>query len=95
MWFRTAISPGGSVQIASSLECTRRGFVAIDSFCSLVLILPIMEILLCRVNAHFPGRFAQSFWQTAFNSMCGEIIGTNRAGKCALTSHRGISIVEN
>ena len=58
MWFKTAISPGRSVQITSNLECTQRGFVAIDSFCSLVLILPITEILLCKVNAHFPGRFA-------------------------------------
>ena len=32
--------------------------VAIDFFCSLIFALSITEILLCEVDAHFPGRFA-------------------------------------
>ena len=42
----------------------------------------------------FPVVSRQSFWQTASNSMYGVIIGTNRAGKCALTSHNGISVMD-
>ena len=48
---------GRSIQIASNLVQTWNGPVAIDLFCSLIFILSITEILLCEVNAHFPGRF--------------------------------------
>ena len=39
------------------IQCIRRGPVAIDLFC-LLLALSITEILLCEVDAHFPGHFA-------------------------------------
>ena len=42
----------------------------------------------------FPLDLRQCFWQTASNSLYGEIIGANRAGKCAVTSHSGISITD-
>ena len=34
------------------------GPIAIGLLSSLIFILSIMEILLCEVNIHFPGRFA-------------------------------------
>ena len=44
----------------------------------------------------FPVVSRQSFWQIVSNSMYGEfkIIGTHRAGKCALTSHSGFSVMD-
>ena len=57
MWFKTATFSSRSLPIASNLECTQRGHVAIDLFCSLIFILSITEILLWEVNAHLPGRF--------------------------------------
>ena len=38
--------------------CTESGPVAIDLLISLIFALSITEILLCKVDAHFPGRFA-------------------------------------
>ena len=34
------------------------------------------------------------FRQTTSDSMYGDIIGANRVGKCTLTSHRGISVMD-
>ena len=39
------------------IQCIRRGPVTIDLFFSLIA-LSITEVLLCEVDAHFPGRFA-------------------------------------
>ena len=48
-------------------------------FCSLI---SVMEIPLCKVNAHFPDRFAPII--LANRSMYGENIGANRAGNLQL-----------
>ena len=50
-----------------------------------------------NVDAHFPAPPAvsrQSFWQTASNSMYGNIIGVNQVGKCTLTLHSGIPVMD-
>ena len=69
----------------------RRGPVTIDWFCSLIFILSVMEIPLYEVNAHFPARFVPY----TLNSMrFAKMIGAKRPGKCALTSHSGISVTD-
>ena len=53
-----------------------------------------MEIQLCKVNTHFPGHFTPIILANHIKFNYGEIIGMNEAGKCALTSHCGISITD-
>ena len=54
-----------------------------------------MEILLCEVDALFPGRFAPIILANPRrNSMYGGKFWRNRAGKCVLTLHSGISVTD-
>ena len=66
IWFKTATSSRRSVQIASNSECIWRCLVAIDLFCSLFCIQSVMEIQLCKGNAHF----SRSFRANNFGKPC-------------------------
>ena len=56
--------------------------MAIDLFCSLLVNLSITEIMMCKVNAHFPGRSmpiilansfqfnGENYWREMSKNMC-------------------------
>ena len=53
--------------------------MAIDLFCSLLFNLSITEILMCKVNAHFPGPIilancfqfnGENYWREMSKNMC-------------------------
>ena len=70
MGFKTAISSGRSIRIASNSVSTFRG--------------PVVIILLCKVNAHFLGHFTSLILGKLLPIKCMEkITGANLAGKCA------------
>ena len=52
--FKTATSPGRSVQICSNSIYTCKGPVAIDLLCLLIFTLSVTGIQLCKVIAYFP-----------------------------------------
>ena len=58
MGFKTTISSGKTVQIASNSVRRQRGSVAIDLFCSLIFTLFVTGIQLCKLCTHCPARFA-------------------------------------
>ena len=98
--FTTSVTLGRSVQIASNLVCIRRGscryrFVLFVNFC----FIHCMQRFCCAKLIHFPGRFARANYLgkppfTASNSMYGEMFWRDRAGKCALILHSGISVTD-
>ena len=68
MGFETAASSGNGVQFVSNSVCMQRGPVAIDLFTSLIFMLSVTEIQLCKVNAHFLLDERHYCMQPAFHS---------------------------
>ena len=84
----TATSSGRSIQITSYVEGT-------CCFWLVLFVNPLWRYHLCKGNANFLGHFVSMILanRVQFN-VWGNIIGTNRAGKCSLTLHSGISITD-
>ena len=47
-----------------------------------------------NVDAHFPGRFAPIILANCVQFNVWKLIGVNRVGKCTLTSHSGILVMD-
>ena len=67
------------------------GSVAIHLFSSLICILSVMEIRLCKLMHIFPLDSAKKFPHTL---RFAKMIGAKRPGKCASTSHSSISVMD-
>ena len=69
--------------------------MAFDVICLLIFTFSVMEILLYKVSAHFLSRFVPIILANCFQfNVWRKSLALNGAGKCAITLHRCITVMD-